>query len=168
MMTTMAISPAARPRHLPYQEAIRRAEALFRHHGRGAEHHHQADEDQQQGDGEHPFVDADSLGHLFTASRNAASYLIAFLLPRRQLPDQLFEDLSALLVTVELIEAGTSRSQEHDVARTCGFAGALDCAFQRSDADDSVPFACDSIFAAAAPMVYTRLTRSFSKSFSTH
>ncbi len=27
----------------------------------------------------------------------------------------------------------------------------------------SVPLACDSIFAAAAPMVYTRFTRSFSR-----
>jgi len=55
-----------------------------------------------------------------------------------------------MFVAIELIEAGTSRRQENDVARG---RGALTI---------SVPLACASIFAAAVPIVYTRFTRSFS------
>ena len=124
--------PAAAQRHLPKQEAIGRAEALLRHYGRGAEHHHQPDEDQQQRDREQPFVDADALGHLFAASRSAASDLLALLLPCRQLPDKLLEDPSAMLVTVELVEAGAGRGEQHNIARGRSFAGALHGRFQSS------------------------------------
>ena len=142
---------------------VGRAKALLGHHRRGAEDHHQSDEDQQQRDREQPFVDADALGHLFTASRSAAAHLFALLLPRRQVPDQIFEDPSAMFVIVELIEAGAGRSQQHHVAAVAASLARFTAASSVPALTISVPLACDSIFAAAAPMVYTRFTRSFSK-----
>ena len=52
-----------RPDHLPQQKEVAGAVALLRHDGRGAEHHDQPDEDQEQGDREQPAIDTDALCH---------------------------------------------------------------------------------------------------------
>ena len=51
------------PGELPEREGVGRAETLFGHHCGGAEHHHQAEKNQQQGDGEQPAIDTDALRH---------------------------------------------------------------------------------------------------------
>src|SRR5208337_1688297 len=55
---------------------------------------------------------------------------------RIQLSNQLFEDPSALLVILKLVEAGASRGQKHDVSRLRGMCGNLHGAVQRGGAFD--------------------------------
>ena len=51
------------PSQLPQQKKISGMISLLRHYGRGAEHHHQADKNQQQGHNEQQPVYADALRH---------------------------------------------------------------------------------------------------------
>src|ERR1035437_3145072 len=62
--------------------------------------------------------------------------MLSLLVLRCQLANQVLEDPSAVFIAVKLIEAGTGRSQQHYIARTGGFAGALDRVLERPDAYD--------------------------------
>src|SRR5664280_779038 len=65
--------------------------------------------------------------------------MLSLLFPRCQLANQIFENPSAVLVAVKLIEAGASWSQQHYIARTGRFTRALYCGLERPDACDLSP-----------------------------
>ena len=97
------------------QEEVGRVVALAGHDRRGAEHHRQSNEDQQQHDTVEPFVDADAFGHC----------LLPF---RRELPGEykFLEDAATMLIAVELVKAGAGRREQDDVSGYGGGSCLLD------------------------------------------
>ena len=68
--------------------------------------------------------------------------------------DEFLENAAAVFVAFKLIEAGAGRGQQHDVAGMCGRGGVL-TALSRVSQEwmETTPRSCDSILAAAEPMV---------------
>ena len=73
---------------------------------------------------------------------------------RGQAPHDLFEHLPAVLVALELVEAGAGGGQQDDVSGLRDGVRFADGIFEGLGVDDfCVLSLCDSILAAAAPMV---------------
>ena len=132
------------PSHLPQQKAVGRTETLLRHDRRGAEDHHQSDEDQQQRDGEQPLVHTDALGHYLRLRVCCFPRVPGPALFRGHATHLFFEDPAAMLVAVELVEAGAGRGQQHHVSRSRRFSGTLHRILKRHGPDD---------FRAASPAI---------------
>src|SRR5436305_9433399 len=138
------------------EKFVSRSVALFCHDCRSAENHNKTNKDEDRGDGEHPPIDTDALGHdrLFHHGDTGHGGVYAWifgprllswfgfgrscqvagrlqLLRNAQRIDEFFEDASSMLVVLKLVKAGTGRCEQHDVACLGGLAGLTDSVIER-------------------------------------